>query len=121
MAAIDHPTTRRENRSSTTARYSHPSAVQMYVVSATHLVLGSAALKSRWSRLGATCAPGSLCVVTVRCRGRRAKSPCSRIRRATRLRAQGMPCAWSSRSEEHTSELQSQFHLVCRLLLEKKK
>src|SRR5438309_7582582 len=26
----------------------------------------------------------------------------------------------SMRSEEHTSELQSQFHLVCRLLLEKK-
>src|SRR5689334_24464169 len=26
----------------------------------------------------------------------------------------------SIRSEEHTSELQSQFHLVCRLLLEKK-
>src|SRR6516164_11189528 len=25
------------------------------------------------------------------------------------------------RSEEHTSELQSQFHLVCRLLLDKKK
>src|SRR5689334_24827620 len=33
-------------------------------------------------------------------------------------------CSWSTsveRSEEHTSELQSQFHLVCRLLLEKKK
>src|SRR5690554_7466572 len=30
--------------------------------------------------------------------------------------------AWgSSRSEEHTSELQSRPHLVCRLLLEKKK
>src|SRR6267143_4238837 len=29
--------------------------------------------------------------------------------------------ALSARSEEHTSELQSQFHLVCRLLLEKKK
>src|SRR5689334_23603151 len=30
--------------------------------------------------------------------------------------------AWNPaiRSEEHTSELQSQFHLVCRLLLEKK-
>src|SRR5689334_24464332 len=27
----------------------------------------------------------------------------------------------STRSEEYTSELQSQFHLVCRLLLEKKK
>src|SRR6266481_1806988 len=29
--------------------------------------------------------------------------------------------AITRRSEEHTSELQSQFHLVCRLLLEKKK
>src|SRR2546429_833186 len=29
--------------------------------------------------------------------------------------------AWLSRSEEHTSELQSRLHLVCRLLLEKKK
>src|SRR5450830_1444272 len=32
-------------------------------------------------------------------------------------------CCWAtrSRSEEHTSELQSRFDLVCRLLLEKKK
>src|SRR5689334_24706459 len=30
-------------------------------------------------------------------------------------------CRSLTRSEEHTSELQSQFHLVCRLLLEKKK
>src|SRR5687768_17900527 len=30
------------------------------------------------------------------------------------------PRRWS-RSEEHTSELQSRLHLVCRLLLEKKK
>src|SRR5688572_31872173 len=28
---------------------------------------------------------------------------------------------WTNRSEEHTSELQSQSNLVCRLLLEKKK
>src|SRR2546429_4825289 len=28
---------------------------------------------------------------------------------------------WQFRSEEHTSELQSRLHLVCRLLLEKKK
>src|SRR5690625_3695942 len=28
---------------------------------------------------------------------------------------------WAERSEEHTSELQSRGHLVCRLLLEKKK
>src|SRR2546429_7506272 len=39
----------------------------------------------------------------------------------------GERCAWllapwlSVRSEEHTSELQSRLHLVCRLLLEKKK
>src|SRR5438309_9128512 len=33
----------------------------------------------------------------------------------------GRLAALDLRSEEHTSELQSQFHLVCRLLLEKKK
>src|SRR6266581_6905795 len=45
------------------------------------------------------------------------RSPCS------------LPCPWvcsrpgakARRSEEHTSELQSPVHLVCRLLLEKKK
>src|SRR2546429_9401132 len=31
------------------------------------------------------------------------------------------PCWATRRSEEHTSELQSRLHLVCRLLLEKKK
>src|SRR2546430_13570755 len=31
------------------------------------------------------------------------------------------PRRWRRRSEEHTSELQSQSNLVCRLLLEKKK
>src|SRR2546422_1902172 len=30
-------------------------------------------------------------------------------------------CRSAARSEEHTSELQSRLHLVCRLLLEKKK
>src|SRR3989449_5000494 len=35
----------------------------------------------------------------------------------------GTSCTWCvpTRSEEHTSELQSRLHLVCRLLLEKKK
>src|SRR5689334_24809506 len=33
----------------------------------------------------------------------------------------GQSGAGKTRSEEHTPELQSQFHLVCRLLLEKKK
>src|SRR3989449_6801898 len=33
----------------------------------------------------------------------------------------GVPQGSRARSEEHTSELQSRLHLVCRLLLEKKK
>src|SRR2546430_5928393 len=57
-------------------------------------------------------------------------SPCSR---RTRRKRPGEPCCAnnngsrsicsiaSTRSEEHTSELQSQSNLVCRLLLEKKK
>src|SRR2546430_8920823 len=36
-------------------------------------------------------------------------------------RRQHPPLAVADRSEEHTSELQSQSNLVCRLLLEKKK
>src|SRR6266581_3224379 len=43
------------------------------------------------------------------------KRPCSSTRRVR------PSSAWCSRSEEHTSELQSPVHLVCRLLLEKKK
>src|SRR3989449_5086223 len=44
--------------------------------------------------------------------------PTKRLRNTSRTRL-----IWTSscRSEEHTSELQSRLHLVCRLLLEKKK
>src|SRR5690348_17965577 len=58
-----------------------------------------------------------------------AKSSCSRLRicqpvaaiaRPARARSTPMPVG-NARSEEHTSELQSPVHLVCRLLLEKKK
>src|SRR5688572_32143065 len=42
--------------------------------------------------------------------------------RSVRRGADGhRPVAGAARSEEHTSELQSQSNLVCRLLLEKKK
>src|SRR5438552_10115726 len=49
--------------------------------------------------------------------------PVPEIRRLTRSRpAEDAPGERSlTRSEEHTSELQSPDHLVCRLLLEKKK
>src|SRR2546427_1008909 len=36
-------------------------------------------------------------------------------------RSSAIAACWWKRSEEHTSELQSQSNLVCRLLLEKKK
>src|SRR6266481_7390268 len=44
-----------------------------------------------------------------------------RLRTMADIRALHRPwcLAVATRSEEHTSELQSQFHLVCRLLLEK--
>src|SRR2546429_5413272 len=52
--------------------------------------------------------------------------PPTLLRRHHGVRAIGLatapdsPRRTSSRSEEHTSELQSRLHLVCRLLLEKK-
>src|SRR4051795_1618625 len=49
-------------------------------------------------------------------RSARGPSPCARTR-SWPLRP--ITSARSSRSEEHTSELQSHSHLVCRLLLEK--
>src|SRR5437870_7296170 len=51
-------------------------------------------------------------------------SPSSRRARTSRYRFVNFLTALGvrrSRSEEHTSELQSRGHLVCRLLLEKKK
>src|SRR2546430_13645422 len=54
--------------------------------------------RSFWPRRGEPCANG----------GRNSLEPC-------------IFAADSMRSEEHTSELQSQSNLVCRLLLEKKK
>src|SRR2546422_6292147 len=48
----------------------------------------------------------------------RGRSGCSRPGRWPASRRYGARPGW--RSEEHTSELQSRLHLVCRLLLEKK-
>src|SRR5215510_15759614 len=54
--------------------------------------------------------------------------PYTTLFRSPTRRSPGRSCrcwrcraAWGRRSEEHTSELQSRGHLVCRLLLEKKK
>src|SRR5688572_31865194 len=52
------------------------------------------------------------------CSSRRLRSVTSRVTESAPMISPSAP--WS-RSEEHTSELQSQSNLVCRLLLEKKK
>src|SRR5438876_3882242 len=60
---------------------------------------------------------------------RRAEDPATRCQRARYRQPRSIPARGASdrpdpqpacRSEEHTSELQSPVHLVCRLLLEKK-
>src|SRR2546422_5987699 len=48
-------------------------------------------------------------------------SPTAIWRGRSALIPMAVACTARSRSEEHTSELQSRLHLVCRLLLEKKK
>src|SRR3989442_11713288 len=55
----------------------------------------------------------------VRCT--RAGGGSSAMKNTASLRAMNCAVAGEARSEEHTSELQSRPHLVCRLLLEKKK
>src|SRR2546422_9806368 len=47
--------------------------------------------------------------------------PAITVNRVCGSGAQAIASAAQERSEEHTSELQSRLHLVCRLLLEKKK
>src|SRR5262245_63722398 len=59
----------------------------------------------RWARLACNASIWARCASSCSCR---------------RLQP-GQEVAAASRSEEHTSELQSLRHLVCRLLLEKKK
>src|SRR5258708_31700352 len=63
-----------------------------------------------WGALPATTGAGAGCLGA-------GPAACPR----TNSTAASVPRARSIRSEEHTSELQSPDHLVCRLLLEKKK
>src|SRR3989442_11334111 len=59
--------------------------------------------------------------VRLRRRVRRAVGPCLHRRARNARPGVGAGLGARVRSEEHTSELQSRPHLVCRLLLEKKK
>src|SRR5689334_24393194 len=77
--------------------------------------------RSRWYRTSLGSPASAHAVATVSAPATRS-APCNeaRARSSCAASAGGAP-SWTARSEEHTSELQSQFHLVCRLLLEKKK
>ncbi len=97
LSSVDQPTTRRANRSMATARYSQPSFVQMYEMSAPHFSSGPAAAKSRSSKFGATGQAWWLSVVRLNLRFCRARSPFSRIKRAVRRRPNGKPLSRSSR------------------------
>src|SRR6266581_5337482 len=48
------------------------------------------------------------------------RSCCGVVQTRRRATPTDFPAPFATRSEEHTSELQSPVHLVCRLLLEKK-
>src|SRR2546422_8153242 len=88
-------------------RYDSPASSSMTfpMPSAAETMIGAAALGRTWrkiTRVGP--APAARAAAT--------NSRSRRLRTSART---------SRRSEEHTSELQSRLHLVCRLLLEKKK
>src|SRR2546427_567010 len=69
------------------------------------------------ARAWATCFPSAVARPV-----RVSRAACSRLRPIrARPRRRWSVSTWWRRSEEHTSELQSQSNLVCRLLLEKKK
>src|SRR2546422_8308928 len=82
--------------------------------------------RSRCSRLGGWCCP-PVCHSRSARGGQPPSAPLKRPSRANPASSSPFPSArtWTrwrpARSEEHTSELQSRLHLVCRLLLEKKK
>src|SRR2546427_4920488 len=61
------------------------------------------------------------CSVTRKQKGPRSYAPDRDFPVGRASAAESTPAASPQRSEEHTSELQSQSNLVCRLLLEKKK
>src|SRR5690348_18081628 len=64
---------------------------------------------------------GSPPVASPACRSARDDPACRTSSSSRRCRSRCSHSRGCARSEEHTSELQSPVHLVCRLLLEKKK
>src|SRR3989442_8486103 len=82
--------------------------------------------RGHWYRVEARTKDGIVWVMGPNAVGRPVAESLVRIinhepEKVTRVQATGFQRVLPGRSEEHTSELQSRPHLVCRLLLEKKK
>src|SRR5439155_21183299 len=97
-----------------------PAPPRIYPLSLHAALPISCARRPRRRRLHARRAGGRRAGRSARDR-RAATRDLRRGRRATCARAVRARARAGNRSEEHTSELQSRGHLVCRLLLEKKK
>src|SRR2546422_3956791 len=91
---------------------------------------GGADVSSRGEKEGSGCGPRRHALArgdrrrrarAHRVRARRAGVSVPRVPEVPAQAQEGRRIAGILRSEEHTSELQSRLHLVCRLLLEKKK
>src|SRR5689334_24805420 len=93
--------------------FTHPATTEIYTLSL-HDALPILTLGSKYAPFG---------YVPAEARGMPAYLLSSGTLELAQTPKEGMldDMAYEGRSEEHTSELQSQFHLVCRLLLEKKK
>src|SRR5690554_7675108 len=76
---------------------------------------------TKTTRAGISCAKVRAPPASRAKRPTRSASLITTKRKGCRLQELGASAASATRSEEHTSELQSRPHLVCRLLLEKKK
>src|SRR5438552_7503411 len=77
----------------------------------------SARNRSTWDSANATPPSADPIIAPIRSRSSCAGSSAASLSANRAL----VTASWEKRSEEHTSELQSPDHLVCRLLLEKKK
>src|SRR5690348_17735519 len=94
--------------------FHHPPTTEIYTLSLHDaLPISASAIPRTGSCVARLCTSGSGCST-------QAANPDPQASASASKRSSGARSRWP-RSEEHTSELQSPVHLVCRLLLEKKK
>src|SRR2546429_7010978 len=87
----------------------------------TILPMGSSLPKSRWAKSSSTTTTGFEPSSSRTEKSRPLSNGIPRVAKRPGLTMSISASTVRPRSEEHTSELQSRLHLVCRLLLEKKK